>query len=70
MNTAPKAEALQDRNDRLAEVRPAYLEALMYLAKDKELRKRQALSGRQFVEKNYSKQRLVEDIKDLYRELA
>src|SRR6195952_689907 len=28
MNTAPKAEALQDRNDRLAEVRPAYLEAL------------------------------------------
>lgn len=28
MNTASKAEALQDRNDRLAEVRPAYLEAL------------------------------------------
>ena len=28
MNTLSKAEALQDRNDRLKDVRPAYLEAL------------------------------------------
>ncbi|MBV9591020.1 MAG: winged helix DNA-binding protein [Hyphomicrobiales bacterium] len=28
MNTLPKTEALHDRNDRLNEVRPAYLEAL------------------------------------------
>ena len=28
MNTVTKAEAFQDRNDRLKEVRPAYLEAL------------------------------------------
>jgi len=48
----------------------AYLEGLIYLADNEKLREKQALLGRQFVEENYGKQRLVEDIKRLYRELA
>lgn len=47
----------------------SYLDGLMLLAKDKELRSRLGVAGRHFVEKKYSKERLVEDVKQLYRGL-
>ena len=48
----------------------SYLAALMCLAQDSRLRESMGRSGRNFVEERYSKQRLVADIKDLYRSLA
>jgi len=48
----------------------SYLSALLHLAENKQLREDMGRAGRDFVEKRYSKQRLVVDIKKLYRDLA
>jgi glycosyltransferase involved in cell wall biosynthesis len=48
----------------------SFFNGLIYLAKSEKLRERLAESGKTFVEANYSKERLVRDIKDLYRTLA
>lgn len=48
----------------------AFAKALIHLAKDEKLRNKLALNGREFVVTNYSTERLVSDIKRLYRELA
>jgi glycosyltransferase involved in cell wall biosynthesis len=40
---------------------------LIYLAKNERLRERLSETGRSFARAVYSKERLVEDIKDLYR---
>ena len=47
----------------------SYLSGLICLATDKKRRERIGAAGRDFVENRYDKKRLVEDIKDLYREL-
>lgn len=47
----------------------AYLRGLIYLAKNEKLRQECAASGKSFVEAEYSTKRLVDDIKELYREL-
>ena len=47
----------------------SFANALIYLAKNEELRKNLSIKGREFVALNYSKERLVGDIKSLYREL-
>jgi glycosyltransferase involved in cell wall biosynthesis len=43
---------------------------LIYLAKNEKLRKRLAMAGNQFVVSRYSTDRLVNDLKEIYRELA
>ena len=48
----------------------SYLSALLRLAENKSLREEMGRAGRDFVEKQYSKQRLVTDIKELYREIV
>lgn len=48
----------------------AFLNGLIRLATDKDLRERFGAAGRVFVEDRYSKKRLVADIKKLYRELV
>jgi glycosyltransferase involved in cell wall biosynthesis len=48
----------------------ALFEGLIYLAKDAELRKTLGANGREFVRDNYSKERLTNDISNLYRELS
>jgi glycosyltransferase involved in cell wall biosynthesis len=48
----------------------AYLNGVICLAKDKNLRERLASDGRAFVKERYGKKRLVEDIKSLYREIT
>jgi len=45
------------------------LDGLIYLAKDEKLRERFSKAGREFVGAEYSKNRLVQDIKELYRDL-
>jgi glycosyltransferase involved in cell wall biosynthesis len=45
------------------------LDGLIYLAKDANLRKTLGAKGREFVENNYSKERLTADIINLYRDL-
>jgi glycosyltransferase involved in cell wall biosynthesis len=47
----------------------ALLGGLIYLAKDESLRKALGAKGKEFVQNNYSKERLTEDIINLYREL-
>ena len=47
----------------------AFAEALTKLARDKRLREGLGARGLEFVQRNYRKERLVEDIKRLYREL-
>jgi len=47
----------------------AFAAALIKLAGDKQLRYDMGARGHEFVQRNYSKERLVEDIKHLYREL-
>jgi len=47
-----------------------YLAGLLYLAENEKLRQSMAVSGRRFVEEHYGKERLVKDIKDLYRNIA
>jgi len=48
----------------------AFLRGLIYLAADEKLRDSISKRGRQFVEANYAKARLVSDIKNLYRRLV
>ncbi len=48
----------------------AFANALIHLASDEKLRNDIARDGREFVVTNYSTERLVSDIKRLYRELA
>lgn len=47
-----------------------FAKGLIYLAKDEKLREALGQNGRSFVHSNYSKQRLISDIKELYRKLA
>ena len=47
-----------------------YTKGLIYLTKNEKLRERLAENGRAFVRTQYSKQRLVDDIKQLYRSLT
>ena len=47
-----------------------YTKGLIYLVKNEKLRERSAEDGRLFVGAAYSKDRLVEDIKQLYRRLT
>jgi glycosyltransferase involved in cell wall biosynthesis len=46
-----------------------YTKGLIYLVKNERLRERLAAEGRVFVNAEYSKHRLVDDIKQLYRRL-
>ncbi|MGI8468711.1 MAG: glycosyltransferase [Pyrinomonadaceae bacterium] len=46
-----------------------FLSGLIYLAKDKNLRDESSRRGQNFVISNYSKERLISEIKDLYRDL-
>jgi glycosyltransferase involved in cell wall biosynthesis len=46
-----------------------YRKGLIYLVKNEKLRERLAENGRLFVNRTYSKDRLVDDIKQLYRKL-
>jgi len=48
----------------------SYLDGLMLLAGDKDLRRAMGLAGQTYADEQYGKQRLVDDIKDLYRSLA
>jgi glycosyltransferase involved in cell wall biosynthesis len=48
----------------------AFAEAMQYLIENRDLRAVLADSGREYVHKNYSKNRLIDDIKNLYREIA
>jgi glycosyltransferase involved in cell wall biosynthesis len=61
-------------NDRGIGVRPydvdAFAAGLETLIKDKMLREKLGRAGFEFVEKNYRKERLLEDIEDLYGELV
>ena len=47
----------------------SFFNGLIYLAKNEKLRERLSADGFEFVENDYSKERLVMDIKDLYRRL-
>jgi glycosyltransferase involved in cell wall biosynthesis len=47
-----------------------YTKGLIYLAKNEKLRGRFALEAREFVAAEYSKERLIDDIKQLYRKLT
>jgi glycosyltransferase involved in cell wall biosynthesis len=47
----------------------SFATALMYLAKDEKVRLNVSAAGRAFVVSNYSKERLVSNIKSLYRNL-
>lgn len=46
-----------------------FAQGLIYLAENEKLRKSMAAAGELFVEKNYAKARLVDDIRNLYRGL-
>lgn len=46
-----------------------FFNGLIYLAKDENLRKKLGAKGREFVQKNYGKERLTADITNLYRNL-
>jgi glycosyltransferase involved in cell wall biosynthesis len=48
----------------------ALFDGLIYLAKDESLRKTLGAKGKEFVQNNYSKERLTEDIINLYRDLS
>jgi len=48
----------------------SYLNGLLLLARDVGLRKDLAKAGRHFVEEKYNKNRLVDEIKELYREIV
>ena len=47
-----------------------FVRGLIYLVKNERLRESLSIEGRKFVEENYSKERLVRDIKNLYRSLV
>lgn len=75
--TASGSEA-ESKNFRICEhgigVRPndaaAFAEGLARLVRDEDLRRAMGAGGRRFVEQHYSKQRLLKDVANLYRELA
>lgn len=46
-----------------------FLAGLLRITSDEDLRSRLSMSGRQFVEANYGRERLVADIRELYRNL-
>lgn len=48
----------------------AFCDALLYLAKNEKLRGKLALAGQTFARTRYNKKRLVDDIKNLYRDLV
>jgi glycosyltransferase involved in cell wall biosynthesis len=48
----------------------AFVAALSHIIRDRSLRQELGERGLEFVEVNYSKERLIEDIKDLYRDLT
>ena len=48
----------------------SYFNGLLLLARDEELRKDLARAGRHFVKEKYNKNRLVDEIKELYREIV
>lgn len=48
----------------------AFCSGLIYLAKNEKLRERWALAGQTFARMNYNKERLVNDIKSLYRDVT
>ena len=48
----------------------SFFNGLMYLANDAKIREELGKKGRKFIEMQYSKTRLVDDIKKLYRELT
>lgn len=48
----------------------SFYEALLYLAKNEKLRQKLASAGQTFVRTRYNKERLVNDIKNLYRDLV
>lgn len=47
-----------------------FLKGLLYLARDANLREKLSRAGRSFAFSNYSKERLIGEIKDLYRDLS
>lgn len=47
-----------------------YCRGLIYLAKNEKLRERSGAAGREFAVSRYSKERLINDIKELYRALV
>ncbi len=47
-----------------------FAEAIAHLAENDELRRDLGIAGREFVARNYSRERLVSDIRQLYRELV
>ncbi len=48
----------------------SFVDGLIYLAKNEKLRESLSQNGKQFVLSDYSTDRLVDDLKDLYRELV
>jgi glycosyltransferase involved in cell wall biosynthesis len=48
----------------------SFCDALLYLAKNEKLREKLASAGQTFARTRYNKKRLVNDIKDLYRDLV
>ncbi len=48
----------------------SFLRGLIYLAENEKLREIMGVRGREFVETEYSKDRLVKDIRELYRDLS
>ena len=48
----------------------SFCAGLIYLAKNEQLQKRISYKGKDFIVSNYSKKRLIEDIKNLYRKLS
>lgn len=65
-----KSFVVCERGVRIDENLPEnYFEGLMHLAENRELMANCAKNGKEFVDSNYGKQRLVADIKNLYRKL-
>lgn len=50
--------------------RNSFSAALIFLAQNKEIRKNMALSSRDFVKNNFSKERLIKDIESLYENMV
>jgi glycosyltransferase involved in cell wall biosynthesis len=68
--TQDGAVAVCERGIRIDSSLPAdFQKGLQYLIQDKELRSRLAERGKEFARANYGKERLIADIKSLYRSL-
>ena len=48
----------------------SFTDGLIYLAKNEKLRERLSNAGREYIASNYSRERLVDDIASLYRDLG